>query len=282
MQINTNQRLLDLSVPKVMGVLNLTPDSFYAGSRLNGVEEAVKRAEIMISEGADLLDVGGMSTRSGSLEITEKEETERVIPVIQSILKKFPETLISIDTYRSKVAEKAVNAGAALINDISAGKPDPAIIDVAARYSVPYILMHMQGTPKNMQINPVYEDVVSEVNLFFSEKIKELLDRGVDDIILDPGFGFGKTLDHNYELLSNLELIGFGKFPILTGFSRKSMIWKFLEISPEEALNGTSILNTIALQKGAQILRVHDVKEAVEAVRITEKLKKIHSSDVKI
>lgn len=268
-------KLIDLSTPCVMGILNITPDSFYEGSRIQNAEAALKKAEQMLNEGADFLDIGGMSTRPGSEILNETEELKRVIPIIEIILKNFPETLISVDTWRSKVALETVEAGAAIVNDISAGSLDSELFQTVAELDVPYILMHMQGTPQTMQQNPVYKDVMLEVNQFLSEKIFELRKLGVSDIILDPGFGFGKTVDHNYSLLKNLNLIGFGEFPILAGLSRKSMIKKLLDVDEKNALNGTTAVNMIALQNGANVLRVHDVKEAKQCVEIWKELKAI-------
>lgn len=276
MMVNCKGKLIDLSTPRVMGILNITPDSFYEGSRLESADAALKKAEQMIDEGADFLDIGGMSTRPGSEILNENEELKRVIPVIEIILKNFPETLISIDTWRSKVAMEAVEAGAAIVNDISAGSLDSELFQTVAKLDVPYILMHMQGTPQTMQQNPVYKDVVLEVNQFLSEKIFELRKLGVSDIILDPGFGFGKTVDHNYGLLKNLNLIGFGEFPILAGLSRKSMIKKLIGVDEKNALNGTTAVNMIALQNGANILRVHDVKEAKQCVEIWKELNAVN------
>ncbi|MBW7870847.1 MAG: dihydropteroate synthase [Flavobacteriia bacterium] len=273
MMISCKRKLIDLSTPRVMGILNITPDSFYEGSRLKNADEALKKTEQMLNEGADFLDVGGMSTRPGSEILSETDELNRVIPIIEIILKNFPETLISVDTWRSKVALEAVGAGAAIVNDISAGSLDSELFQTVAKLDVPYILMHMQGTPQTMQQNPVYKDVVLEVNQFLSEKIFELRKLGVSDIILDPGFGFGKTIDHNYRLLKNLNLIGFGEFPILAGLSRKSMIKKLLDVDEKNALNGTTAVNMIALQNGANILRMHDVKEAKQCVQIWQELK---------
>lgn len=276
MKINCSGKLIDLREPKIMGILNMTFDSFYEGSRLNNADEAVKKAELLLNQGADFLDLGGMSTRLGSSEITLDEELKRVVPTVEAIMKEFPEVIISVDTYRSEVAKRSVEAGASIINDISAGVFDEKMFETVAELNVPYILMHMQGSPKNMQQNPHYEDhyedVVLEVNEFLSEKIQALRSLGVNDIILDPGFGvgFGKALHHNYELMDKMDLIGFGEYPILVGISRKSMITQLLNISAKEALNGTSVLNLISLQKGANILRVHDVKEAKEVVQIWE------------
>lgn len=273
MQINCKGKLIDLDSPKIMGILNVTPDSFFDGGKNNSVENALIQTEKMLAEGADFIDVGGVSTRPGAKEVSVDEELKRVIPVIENILKRFPETLISIDTYQSEVAKKSIESGATIVNDISAGNLDKNMLKTVAELKVPYILMHMQGTPETMQKNPVYENVTLEVNQFFSEKISILKEFGINDIILDPGFGFGKTVEQNYELLKNLSLIGFGEFPLLAGVSRKSMVTRLLNVSPENALNGTTVLNTIALQNGAKILRVHDVKEAKETIRIWEMLK---------
>lgn len=272
MQINCKGKLIDLSEPKVMGILNVTPDSFFDSGKNVQLENALKEVEKMLNEGANFIDVGGVSTRPGSAEVPEAEELQRVIPVIELILKEFPETIISIDTFRVKVAEESVLAGAAIVNDISAGNLDYELFKTVARLKVPYILMHMQGTPQTMQKNPQYENVVLEVNQFFSEKINQLKQLGINDIILDPGFGFGKTVEHNYDLMKNLDLIGFGDYPLLAGVSRKSMVTRLLDVKPSDALNGTSLLNFYALQKGAKILRVHDVKEAKEVIKIWEML----------
>lgn len=272
MHMNCKGKLIDLTKPKVMGILNSTPDSFFSGSRVGNLDAALKVAEQMLTDGVDFLDVGGMSTRPNSDEVSENEELNRVIPLFEVILKEFPDALISVDTYRSKVAKEAVNAGAALVNDISAGSMDGEMFSTMAELKVPYILMHMQGKPKTMQQNPTYENVVIEINQFFSEKIRELNELGVNDILLDPGFGFGKTVEHNYELMQNLNLLGFEKFPLLVGVSRKSMVTRLLNVSATEALNGTTALHMIALERGAKILRVHDVKEAKEVVQIWEAL----------
>lgn len=270
MRINCKGRLVDLHQPRIMGVLNATPDSFFEGSRSQTMEHSIKKVEKMLKEGADFIDVGGMSTRPGAAEVSQEEELKRVIPLIEKIMREFPETLVSIDTYRAKVAREAVEAGAAIVNDISAGSLDENLFQTVAELNVPYILMHMQGTPQNMQQNPAYENITLEVNYFMAEKIRKLKSLGVNDIVLDPGFGFGKTVEHNYELFNNLELIGFGEYPLLIGISRKSMVTRLLNVHQNEALNGTTVLNTIALQKGAKILRVHDVKEAREVVKIWE------------
>jgi len=268
MYINCKGKLIDLSHPKIMGILNTTPDSFFSGSRSQNIDSALKRIEKLLTEGADFIDIGGMSTRPGSAEVSESEELERVVPVVEKAVLEFPEIIISVDTYRSKVARETVEVGAAIINDISAGSMDEELLKTVADLKVPYILMHMQGSPQNMQTNPSYGDVTLEVNEFLSMKINELKSLGIHDIILDPGFGFGKTLEHNYELFRQINTLGFGDFPLLVGISRKSMITQLFEISAEEALNGTSVLNTMALEKGAKILRVHDVKEAKQALEI--------------
>lgn len=264
--IRIGDKLLDLTIPVVMGILNVTPDSFYKESRENSISGTLEKAREMISLGAKIIDIGGYSTRPGAEDISIEGEIERVIPIIEVLRTEFPEVIISIDTFRSHVAEKAILAGANIINDISGFEIDPKIVDVAAKYNVPYILMHMRGTPRTMQAMTDYENLFKDVSLYLSKKIAELKKAGVNDIILDPGFGFAKTIEQNYELLNNLEAFQlFGK-PILAGLSRKSMIYKKLGITPEESLNGTIALNAIALKKGAQILRVHDVKEAVELI----------------
>lgn len=260
--IRLGDKLMDLSTPVVMGIVNVTPDSFYAGSRKQERISALDTARQMILEGAKIVDIGGYSTRPGAAEITIDEELERVLPIIQAIRSEFPSMAISIDTFRSKVAEKAILAGANIINDVSGFEIDPKIVDIAAKHQVPYVLMHMRGTPGTMQSLTDYDNIFKEISLYFSQKIAHLQQAGVHDIILDPGFGFAKTIEQNHHLLRHLETFQlFGK-PVLAGLSRKSMIYKKLGISPEESLEGTIALNTIALLKGAKILRVHDVKEA--------------------
>lgn len=273
MTINCKGNLIDLSSPKVMGILNITPDSFYEGSRNTTPDSLLNRAEKMLKEGAAFLDIGGMSTRPGAIDISADEELKRVIPAVELILKHFPETLISIDTFRAEVALQSIEAGAAIINDISAGNLDEDMMGVIAKYQVPYIMMHMKGTPQNMKDLNKYEDLTQEVLFYFSEKIKAARQLGINDIILDPGFGFSKNVSQNFELLSNLELFKNLELPLLVGLSRKSTIYKTLGLGPEEALNGTTVLNTIAITKGAHILRVHDVKEAMEVVKLTSQLK---------
>lgn len=270
--LNCKGKLIDISKPSVMAILNITPDSFYNKSRVSNADEALTQAEKFINAGAKFIDVGAYSSRPGAADVSETEETERLVQIVAAINQTFPETLISVDTFRAKVAEEAINAGAHIINDIAAGNLDDKMFETVAKLQVPYIMMHMKGTPQNMQDSPSYENVTKEVFSYFSEKIQTLSALGVKDIILDPGFGFAKTLDHNYELLRNMQMLNFFELPLLVGFSRKSMITKALNIKTEEALNGTTVLNTTALLKGANILRVHDVKEAVECVELVKRL----------
>lgn len=270
--LNCKGKLVDLSKPSVMAILNVTPDSFYSKSRMSSVEEAVSTAEKFVKAGAKFIDIGAYSSRPGAADLSENEEIDRLIPVVQAVNESFPEILISADTFRANVASAAISAGAHLINDISAGNLDENMFATVAALQVPYIAMHMNGTPQNMQINPTYDNISQEVFVYFSDKIKKLQALGVKDIILDPGFGFAKNLDHNYQLLRELELLNFFGLPLLVGFSRKSMITKALDITTEEALNGTSVLNTTALLKGANILRVHDVKEAQECITLLSRM----------
>lgn len=272
--MNCKGNLIFLDEPCIMGILNITPDSFFDGGNYLSEERIIEQAKKHLEEGAVILDVGGYSTKPGAAFVSEQEELNRVIPVVELLHRQFPEAIISIDTFRANVAQKAVEKGAAIINDISAGSMDENLLDVVASLNVPYILMHMQGTPETMQQNPQYENVVQEVMQFFYEKIAVLNQKGIKDIILDPGFGFGKTVQHNYQLMQSLEDFKIFEMPILVGISRKSMINKVLDVSPKEALNGTTVLNTIALSKGANMLRVHDVKAAKEAVLIMEQLSK--------
>lgn len=259
---------INLSTPAVMGILNVTPDSFFDGGKYNSPETALAHAQQMVKEGAKMIDIGAASTRPGAERISEREEWGRMEKIIPLLKEKLPNTILSVDTYQSFVAKKAVEAGAHIVNDISGGTMDGKMFQTVADLDVPYILMHIQGTPETMQQNPVYENVVEEVKSFFEKKIEKLQRLGVKQIILDPGFGFGKTVEHNYQLLQSLhEFVKMG-FPILAGLSRKSMITKLFGVGKNETLNGTTALNTIALQKGARILRVHDVKEAMECVRI--------------
>ena len=271
--INCKGKLIDLSIPRVMGILNITPDSFYDGGNLKNDSEILSLAEKMLTDGATFIDIGGYSSRPGATDISVNEELERVLPVVSLLLKNFPEVLLSIDTFRAEVAKKAIEAGAAIINDISAGILDDQMFKTIADYQVPYIMMHMKGSPQTMKEFADYKDVVREVLLYFSERIATARSCGINDLIIDPGFGFAKTISQNFELLRNIEKLQIADLPILIGVSRKSMIYKTLDTSAAEALNGTTVLNTIALQKGASILRVHDVKEAVETVKLLDALK---------
>ena len=266
--INCKGTLINLSTPKVMGIVNVTPDSFFDGGKLTDADAVVFQVEKMLQEGATFIDLGGYSSKPGAEFVSETEELNRVIPVVKLLVEKFPDILLSIDTFRSEVAKQAIENGAALINDISAGLLDENMLETVAKLQVPYIMMHMKGTPKTMQSLANYDDLLKEMNFYFSERIAKARRFGLNDIIIDPGFGFAKTLEQNYELLQNLELLQFHDLPILAGISRKSMIYKVLETSPGEALNGTTFLNAFCLQKGANILRVHDVKEAVECVKL--------------
>jgi dihydropteroate synthase len=270
--INCKGTLINLSTPKVMGVVNVTPDSFFDGGKLTDADAVVFQVEKMLQEGATFIDLGGYSSKPGAEFVSETEELNRVIPVVKLLVEKFPDILLSIDTFRSEVAKQAIENGAALINDISAGLLDENMLETVAKLQVPYIMMHMKGTPQTMQSLANYDDLLKEMNYYFSERIAKARRFGLNDIIIDPGFGFAKTLEHNYELLQNLELLQFHDLPILAGISRKSMIYKALETSPEEALNGTTFLHAFCLQKGANILRVHDVKEAVECVKLMRQL----------
>ncbi|MFW5792904.1 MAG: dihydropteroate synthase [Bacteroidota bacterium] len=270
--INCGGKIINLSSSLVMGVINITPDSFFSGSRFQNIDEVLLEIDKMISEGADIIDIGASSSRPGAEILKAEEEINRLIPVLKHIKKEFPEIIISIDTYNSKTAIETINNGAHIINDISAGSIDNKMFQTIAGLNVPYIIMHMQNTPKNMQKNPSYNNIVKEISFYFSEKINVLKQLGVNDIIIDPGFGFGKTIDHNYELLSKLEYFKIFSEPLLVGFSRKSMITKALNIKTEDALNGTTVLNSIALLKGAKILRVHDPKEAKQTVELIKRL----------
>jgi dihydropteroate synthase len=266
--INCKGNLIDLSTPKVMGILNLTPDSFYDGGIYTNTISILKKVENMLTEGAAFIDVGAYSSRPNATHISEEEELKRLLPVLELILKSFPDILISVDTFRSNVAKKSIEIGACMINDISAGEMDSEMFKTIAKLQVPYILMHMKGTPQNMQQNPAYENVLNEVMYFFSEKLHQLRTLGVNDLLIDVGFGFGKTQEHNYQLLQNLDYFKHLNLPILSGLSRKSMLYKPLNTIAKDALNATSIANTVALLKGTSILRVHDVLQAVEAVKI--------------
>jgi dihydropteroate synthase len=272
--INCNGTLIDLTSPKIMGILNITPDSFFDGGKYNNPTEILNQVKKMMSEGATFIDVGAYSSRPGAKHISEEEELNRILPVIRLLKSEFSKLLISVDTFRSKVAKQCVLNGACLVNDISAGSMDATMFPTVAELQVPYIMMHMQGTPQNMQNNPTYTDVVKEILYYFSKKINELRSLGINDIITDVGFGFGKTTPQNYQLLKNLSLFKNLEVPTLAGLSRKSLLFKSLEITQNKALNATTSANTIALLNGANILRVHDVKEALEAIKIVELLNK--------
>lgn len=269
--INVNGSLLDLSKSRVMGVLNVTPDSFYAGSRTQTEAEIVRRVKQIVSEGAAIIDIGAYSSRPNADNVSAREEMERLRMGLKILFEIQPDAVVSVDTFRADVARMCVEEyGVAIINDIAAGEMDADMFHTVAALNVPYIMMHMQGTPQSMQQHPHYDNLLEEVFLYFARKVQQLRDLGVKDIILDPGFGFGKTMEHNYELLSHLEEFRIFELPLLVGVSRKSMIYRLLDITPQEALNGTTVLDTICLLKGADILRVHDVKEAVETVRIVQ------------
>lgn len=272
MTINCKGALIDLSSPKVMGILNITPDSFFDGGKYKNESDILSQTEKMLKDGATFIDVGAYSSRPGAKHISEKEELQRIVPVINLLLKNFPEIIISVDTFRSKVAKETINAGAAIVNDISGGNMDTNMFETVANLQVPYILMHMLGTPQNMQKNPVYNNVIQEIISFFAAQIHKLHQLKLNDVIIDVGFGFGKTIDHNFEILKDLSLFKSLDAPILAGISRKSMLYKTLDITAQEALNATTSANTIALLNGANILRVHDVKEAIEAVKIVNKI----------
>ncbi len=273
MTINCKGQLIDLSLPKVMGILNITPDSFYDGGKHITEKTILKHVESMLLDGATFIDVGAYSSKPNADFVSEDEELKRILPIVTSIIKEFPDALISIDTFRSRIAKACIESGAALINDISAGKLDDTMLQTVADLHVPYIMMHMRGTPQTMQQFTHYESIITDVLFYFSERIAAAIKLGIVDIIVDPGFGFAKTTEQNYQLLKQLELFECLELPLLVGISRKSMIYKTLNNTAKEALNGTTVLNTIALQKGASILRVHDVKEAVECVKLVKSLK---------
>ena len=272
--INVNGRLMDLSDPQVMGILNVTPDSFYAASRQQTDDGILSRVKQILDEGGSIIDIGAYSSRPGAEDVSPKEETERLSHALELIRNAYPDIVISIDTFRADVARTCVeNFRADIINDISAGEMDDKMFDTIADLNVPYIIMHMKGTPQDMQAAPHYDNLIQEVFYYFSKKVQLLRDRGVKDIILDPGFGFGKTIEHNYELMDHLQDFHIFELPVLVGISRKSMIYKLIGGTPENSLNGTTALNTLSLMKGANILRVHDVKECVETVKIVKKMK---------
>ena len=268
MTINCKGQLIDLSTPKVMGILNVTPNSFFDGGKYKNESEMRSQVEKMLNDGATFIDIGAYSSKPNADFVSEAEELQRIVPIVNLILKHFPETLISIDTFRSEVAKACIENGAAMINDISAGNLDDKMLETIAKYNVPYIMMHMRGTPQTMQSMTNYENIVKEMLFYFSEKVAKARSLGINDLILDPGFGFAKTIEQNYEVLQKLDLFSILELPILVGFSRKSMIYKPLNSNAENALNGTTVLNSIALTKGAKILRVHDVKEAMECVAL--------------
>jgi dihydropteroate synthase len=268
--INCGGRLISIEKPLVMGILNITPDSFYEGGKHKDIDNALNHGAKMLEEGANIIDIGAVSTKPGAKEVSQEEEEKRLIPVLKKMTKEFPDAIFSIDTFRSSIARMSVDCGAQMINDISAGAFDKNMFRIISELQIPYIIMHIKGVPSNMQNDPIYKDVVKEVIAYFSEKVAILRKMGVNDIIIDPGFGFGKTVEHNYELLKKLEYFSFFELPLMVGFSRKSMINNVLGIKPEDALNGTTVLNTIAIMKGANILRVHDVKEVVETVKLVK------------
>ena len=272
--LNVGGRLLDLSEPRVMGILNVTPDSFYAESRTSEADAITARVHQILDEGAAIVDIGAYSSRPGAEVVTPEEEMKRLRKGLEILRRETPDAVVSVDTFRADVARMCVEEyGVAIINDISGGELDENMFATIAQLGVPYILMHMQGTPQDMQQAPRYDNVLSEVFLYFARKVQQLRDLGVKDIVLDPGFGFGKTLEHNYRLMAHLEEFRLFELPLLVGVSRKSMIYRLLDVTPQEALNGTTVLNTLALMKGADILRVHDVRQAVEAVKLVETMK---------
>ena len=273
MEINIKGNLLDLNKPKIMGILNVTPDSFFDGGLYNTEKKVDIQVIKMIEDGMDILDVGGYSSRPGAKEISINEEIDRVIPVVKFIRKTYPELILSVDTFRSEVARNCLDLGIDIINDISAGCIDKNILDVVAEYNCPYIMMHMKGTPQTMQINPEYENLIKELLIYFAKRIYLAREKGIIDIIVDPGFGFGKTLDHNYTIMKKIENFKHLDLPILVGISRKSFITKQLDIDKKDSLNGTTALNMYFLEKNVNILRVHDVKEAKECIMLHEKIK---------
>ncbi len=268
--LNCKGTLLDLSTPAIMGILNITPDSFYDGGRLKDDKSIITKAESLLMEGAKIIDIGGQSSRPGAKPISVEEEWSRIFPALKVLVKEFPDAILSVDTFYAQIAKSSIEEGASIINDISAGNLDPDMFAFIIRSKVPYIMMHMKGTPQNMQDNPSYENLHEEIIRFFTEKISALTKEGVTDIVIDPGFGFGKSVSHNYQLLKHLSLYKILGFPILAGLSRKSMVTKVLKTDPSSSLNGTSVLNAIALLNGASILRVHDVREAIEVKKIID------------
>jgi dihydropteroate synthase len=276
MTINCKGNLIDLNSPKIMGVLNITPDSFYDGGKFKDSTTVITQVEKMLADGATFIDVGAYSSRPGAENVSETEELQRIVPIVDLLVNKFPEIVLSIDTFRAKVAKECIIAGAAMVNDISAGNLDAAMMHIVSQLKVPYVMMHLKGTPQNMQQNTTYEHLLKDILYYFSEKITDAHEKGIIDIIVDPGFGFSKNLAQNYELMQKLELFNITKKSILVGISRKSMIYKVLKSDAKNALNGTTALNTIALLKGANILRVHDVKEALECIKIVQQLNAVN------
>lgn len=270
--MNCKGNLIDLSAPKVMGILNVTPNSFFDGGKYKNEGELLERVEKMLNEGASFIDVGAYSSKPNAEFVSEEEEISRIVPVVNLLQKHFPDIILSIDTFRAGVAKICIENGAAIINDISAGKLDDKMLEIVAQFQIPYIMMHMKGTPQTMQAFTQYNDIIKDMLFYFSERIAAARTFGINDIIIDPGFGFAKTIDQNYEVLQKMELFQMLELPLLAGISRKSMIYKTLGINAENALNGTTVLNTIALTKGAKILRVHDVKEAVESIKLLTKI----------
>ncbi len=274
MTINCTGKLVDLSTPKIMGILNVTPDSFYDGGVHNSDKKILKHVEKMLNDGAVFIDIGAYSSRPNGINVDENEELNRVVPALELVINKFPETIISIDTFRSKVAETCLNSGASIINDISAGEMDKKMMKIVGKYNVPYVMMHMKGNPQNMIKKTNYDDMLKEIIKYFSKKINQAVSYKINDMIIDPGFGFAKDLKQNYNLLSNMDLLKILEKPIMVGISRKSMIYQSLKTNAKESLNGTTVLNTVSLIKGASILRVHDVKEANECIKLINALNK--------
>ena len=272
MTINCNGKLIDLTTPKVMGILNLTPDSFYDGGKYGDIDAAISQVEVMLSDGATFIDVGAYSSRPGATDISVEEEERRLIPVVRQLVTTFPEIVISVDTFRASVAKKAIEAGAAIVNDISAGMLDDDMMAVVGALQVPYIMMHMRGTPQTMKQLTTYDNFLKEVMYYFSERVAVAKSHKINDLVIDPGFGFAKTTAQSFELLNNLDLFKAFEMPVLAGVSRKSMIYKTLDVAADGALNGTTVLNTIAVTKGERILRVHDVKEAMEVISLSNAL----------
>ncbi|MFW5891798.1 MAG: dihydropteroate synthase, partial [Bacteroidota bacterium] len=277
--LNCRGKIINLSSPLVMGIVNIGHDSFFDGGKYQKTYDIIKRCDVLLTEGADILDIGAVSTRPGSMLVKPEKELSRLLPALETILGNFPGAIISIDTYNASVARKAIEMGAHMINDISGGTIDEKMFETIAHLQVPYVLMHIQGLPENMQQNPVYEEPVKDIIRYFADKVRKLRDFGVHDIIIDPGFGFGKNLEDNYKILNQLEYFQMFELPIMVGFSRKSMINKVLSVPPHNALNGTTVLNTLALQKGADILRVHDARQAKESIRLSQMLKTVNEKD---